>query len=164
MPKVKIGEKVVIGEEKKEERKRFTNGHKCFTSAETRALLELQTTERRAADNFEKKKYEIIRPRNPITGGVTPRTKTNLKGEILEKTGEPIFLHPPVNTKTPEEEEREAEERILQNKNPLKRSDKTEERIFSLQNRQDIMGGEIMYLRDLVEHKKKQLHQQTSRF
>lgn len=157
MPKIKIGEKVVIGETDNKELKRFTNGHKCFTSAEARALLELQARERAASEQFDKNKYSLIQNRNPITGGVTPRTKVNPKGEVIERTGVPLFTYSPPKPKTEEEEDAEAERRILENQNPLKRSDKTEARISSLQSRQDVMGGELSYLQEQIEERKRKL-------
>lgn len=157
MPKIKIGEKVVIGETQNKELKRFTNGHKAFTAAESRALLELQARERSAAERFDQTKYQIIRDRDPITGGVTPRTKVDRKGEVIQTTGIPLFTYQPPPPRTAEQEEAEAERRILENQNPLKRSDKVEERISSLQNRQDVIGGELSYLQQQIEERKKLL-------
>eukprot|EP00981_Chlorochromonas_danica_P004413 scaffold886_cov174-Ochromonas_danica.AAC.4 len=42
--------------------------------------------------------------------------------------------------------------------NPLQRTDLTVERIASLQNLQDQMGGEIEYLREVVRQKEQQMH------
>jgi chaperonin cofactor prefoldin len=163
MPKVKIGEKVVIGEQKQTEIKRFNNGHKSFTSEECRALLELQSTEKRAAESFERRKYDLIRDRNPITGDITPREHINSKGEVTLKTGDPIFKTSTIKTRSPEEIEQQEEELRLKNQNPLKRSDRVEERIHSLQNRQDMLGGEIAFLRDQITARKNHVPKKNTR-
>jgi hypothetical protein len=157
MPKVKIGEKVTIGEDKKAEQKRFTNGHKCFTAPEAKALLELQSREISASKNFHLTKYDIIRDRNPITGDATPRMVTNTKGDVIDKVGVPLFTYQPPKRKTADEEEKEIEEYLEKNQNPLKRSDYHEERILSLQNRQDVISGELSYLQQQIERKKQSL-------
>jgi hypothetical protein len=157
MPKVKIGEKVTIGEDKKAEQKRFTNGHKCFTAPEAKALLETQSRETAASKNFQRGKYDIIRERNPITGDATPRMVTNAKGDVIGKVGVPLFTYEPAKRKTTEEEEQEIEEYLEKNQNPLKRSDYNEERILSLQNRQDVISGELYYLQQQIERKKQSL-------
>ncbi len=157
MPKLRIGEKVVVGEEKAG-RRVFTNGHKTFTSAECRGLLELQARERSAVTNFEANKHTLIRNRNPITGGVTPRTKVNLKGEVIQQTGELLFLpkHYPPKTQSQIEEEEEAQRKAAE-ENPLRRSDRVDERISNLQNLQDVMGGEIEYLKMKLAEKQSSL-------
>ena len=53
--------------------KRFTNGHKTFTSSEMEAMHELLHHEVTRRDNFERNKYQWRMPRNPLTGEATPR-------------------------------------------------------------------------------------------
>ena len=53
--------------------KRFTNGHKCFTSAEAAGMNEQQARERVTVAEFEKNIDKLHRPRNPLAGEATPR-------------------------------------------------------------------------------------------
>jgi len=69
--KQKIGTKTNAGEVVVA--KRFTNGHKSFTTAEARAMNEQQGRERSTAMEFEKNLSSMYRPRNPLTGEETPR-------------------------------------------------------------------------------------------
>lgn len=139
MPKVKIGEKVIAGEKLVVEKKVFTNGHKFFTSSEAKALLETQTREKRTLERFEANKLALIKPRNPITGDVTPRVKVDARGDIIEKTGSTLFPSTYVGKSEVDHNEKR--------QNPLVRTDKTNERISSLQLMQDNVGGEIEYLK-----------------
>jgi hypothetical protein len=84
--RVKIGT-TVIADEVKQERKRFTNGHKTFNSSEAKSLFETQTRERRTKDFFEANKDSMIRPRNPLVGEITPRDKRF--GNSLIPPGDP---------------------------------------------------------------------------
>jgi len=54
--------------------KRFTNGHKCFTSAESNAMSELQRGAQAKADTFAALKFVMTMPRDPLKGDKTPRT------------------------------------------------------------------------------------------
>lgn len=156
MPKVKIGEKVVAGENKVVEKKIFTNGHKFFTSAEAKALLETQTREKRASERFETNKLTLIKPRNPITGDVTPRVKIDAKGDIVEKTGSALFPATYVGNNSTEKDEKR--------QNPLARTDRTNERISSLQLMQDTVGGEIEYLKMKIKEKQSSVLGSSSEF
>ena len=148
MPKLKIGEKVAVGEKQAIEKKVFTNGHKSFTASEANAMLETQNREKRAAGYFEQNKMAITKPRNPITGDVTPRVKVNSMGDVVEKTGSFLF---PQQTPTPCRD-------YDKSPNPLTRTDRTNERINSLQSMQDNIGGELEYIK-----MKMQLHNQKSK-
>jgi len=55
--------------------KRFTNGHKTLTSAETNALTEFLAHEQHKRANFETLKRVMTKPRNPLAGDNTPRTE-----------------------------------------------------------------------------------------
>ena len=179
MPKVKIGEKVVAGDQKTNERKIFTNGHKSWTAPEAKRLLEQQKRERVTLQNFEINKDTYIRPRNPITGDETPRVTTNIRGEVTQKTGVLLFPPkelPPVNDEIPSyptgrlgtipSGRREYWDPIDGNvsNNPLKRADFTEERIWSLQNRQDNIQGELEYMKILMRDKQNALLGSTKDF
>ena len=69
MPKkiLKIGERLTAGDDL--HMKRFTNGHKCFTASEARAITECQRSEKRTADFFEVNKHTMIRGRDPLIDG-----------------------------------------------------------------------------------------------
>ena len=87
--KQKIGTKTSAGEVK--EMKRFTNGHKTFTSLEARAMNEQQSRERITAEVFEKNLPNLTRKRNPLAGEQTPRS-----GEVYgEKKVDAFMLIPP---------------------------------------------------------------------
>ena len=60
--------------------KRFTNGHKTFTSSEVKAVIELQHNEELFRSNFEKYQKNMVRPRDPLAGDATPR---NPNGEPI---------------------------------------------------------------------------------
>lgn len=145
MPKVKIGEKVVAGEKQNVEKKVFTNGHKFFTSAEAKALLETQSREKRTLDRFEANRFSFMKPRNPITGDITPRTLVDSKGDVLERTGTMLFSGP-IHKVELENTEKQP--------NPLMRTDRTNARISSLQTMQDNIGGEIEYLKMKIREKR----------
>lgn len=60
--------------------KEWSNGHKVLSSAEAGALTQLMKQEERIRNQFEKHKYEMIRPRNPLIGEPTPRDE---RGEVV---------------------------------------------------------------------------------
>lgn len=182
MPKVKIGEKVVAGDGGNGERKVFTNGHKTFDSFAARVLTETQLRERRTLETFELNKGTFMRPRNPIVGEPTPRAKVDAKGEVLERTGELLF--PPRNREAPESisplssrptttgssRYNSRTSRSINfdvdsqpDGNPLKRTDEKAERISSLQNMQDNLGGELEYLKAKLLEKQQRLRELDSR-
>lgn len=70
--KQKIGTKTSAGEEKT--MKRFTNGHKTFTTMEARAMNEQQARERITSAVFDKNVMNLTRARNPLAGEQTPRS------------------------------------------------------------------------------------------
>lgn len=163
MPKVKIGEKVVAGAEKNQEKKVFTNGHKSFTSAECRLLIETQAREKQIVKTFDDTKYNIVRPRNPLTGEETPRVYTDkINGTVLRRTGD-LLMKAPSSKSEDDENSMFSQGSARSNNtlgssytgrsgiedkgNPLKRSDRTVERIHALQNLQDNISGEIEYLK-----------------
>jgi len=63
----------------------FSNGHKCFTSAQAAAMNEQQSRERKTAEAFEMNKDALHRPRNPMTGEMTPREGNVYKEVHVEK-------------------------------------------------------------------------------
>ena len=87
--KVKIGTKAEAGGVK--EAKTFTNGHKSFTAAEARAMVEQQTRENKTAANFEVAKATLIRPRNPLTGEETPRPGGEMGAGMRRVEGVPLI-------------------------------------------------------------------------
>lgn len=80
--KTKIGTTTNVGEVK-EEKKRFTNGHKQFTSSEAKALDELLQREKHAKTNFEINANSLIKSRNPVLGEQTPRQELNNSTKIF---------------------------------------------------------------------------------
>ena len=76
--------------------KRFTNGHKTLTSAETNALTELLSHEVAKRENFHLLKSVMVKPRDPLAGDKTPRTANgdvvlnpNAHGQVAN--GVPLF-------------------------------------------------------------------------
>jgi hypothetical protein len=63
----------------------FSNGHKCFTSAQAAAMNEQQARERKTAEVFEANQDMLYRPRNPLTGEQTPRDGTVYKEVRVDK-------------------------------------------------------------------------------
>jgi hypothetical protein len=87
--KQKIGTKTSAGDEKV--MKRFTNGHKTFTTLEARAMNEQQARERITSEVFDRTMMDLHRPRNPLAGEQTPRS-----GEMYgERKVEAFKLIPP---------------------------------------------------------------------
>eukprot|EP01031_Cornospumella_fuschlensis_P032332 gene32332-39101_t len=160
MPKLKIGETQVAGEASSAERKVYNNGHKCFTAMEAKSLEETQSREKRTLQNFEKSKSSYIRPRNPLTGDLTPRKEYNLRGDVTREIGIPLF--PPNRPEGPPAEQTTKLKALNPSKYrvggydeslyrgegipPVQRGSLATERISSLQNMQDHMSGEIQYL------------------
>jgi hypothetical protein len=60
--------------------RKWTNGHKSFTSSESRALNELLDKERTTQERFQELKTVMKKPRNPLNGEPTPR---DVRGEII---------------------------------------------------------------------------------
>ena len=60
--------------------RKWTNGHKCFTSAESRALNELLNREKSTQERFVALKEIMQKPRNPLNGEPTPRDS---RGEVV---------------------------------------------------------------------------------
>lgn len=76
--------------------KRYTNGHKTLTSAETNALTELLSHEISKREHFHLLKGVMVKPRNPLAGDKTPRTSNgnvvlnpNAHGQVAN--GFPLF-------------------------------------------------------------------------
>ncbi len=122
--------------------------------------MEQQKRERETLKNFEANRDSIIRSRNPILGDCTPRETINLKGEVLQRTGVLLFPNKPPRPVTPEIVAPPTGRGILSGRrekmdpsdasistNPLKRSDRGEERISSLQNLQDSLNGELEFMK-----------------
>lgn len=167
MPKVNIGEKQIAGEDAPA-KKVFNNGHKSFTAMEAKVLTETQTRERRASETFERTKAFILKPRDPLVGEPTPRREYNPAGDLVGETG--MLLLPPdrspgvIPTTTTKALTHFSRRRVGGNDksfkedgNPLHRPDLATERITSLQNLQDNMGGEIEYLKDEIRRKQELL-------
>lgn len=60
--------------------KKWTNGHKSFTSAQSRALNELLNREKGTQENFLQMKDIMKKPRNPLNGEATPR---DIRGNVV---------------------------------------------------------------------------------
>lgn len=168
MPKLKIGEKQLAGEEDKNARKVFTNGHKSFTAMEAQVLTETQGREQRTVIAFEREKHSIMKPRNPLTGEATPRRTVDMSGDVVQQTGMLLLPQnrttPQPATKTMKALQATSLRRVGGNDrsypeegNPLRRPDQAMERISSLQNLQDNMGGEIEYLRERAREQERLL-------
>jgi len=63
--------------------RKWSNGHKCFNSAESRAHVELLIHEKSAQDNFYSLKDtgKMRKPRNPLNGDPTPR---DVRGTLVQ--------------------------------------------------------------------------------
>lgn len=76
--------------------RQYNNGHKFFNASEAKALTELLHTETSCRENFSTMRSKMVKPRNPLTGGVTPR---DIRGEVVINpnahgrvvNGEPLF-------------------------------------------------------------------------
>lgn len=130
-------------------------------------MEETQSRERRTLENFEKSKSTYIRPRNPLTGDLTPRKEYDLQGTLTRDIGVPLFPpnRPPASA-TLQTTKLKAlnpskyrvggyEEGLYEGDGipPVQRGSLPTERISSLQNMQDHMTGEIEYL----THKQQEL-------
>jgi hypothetical protein len=92
--------------------KRFTNGHKCFTSSQVKAVNELQHHEEKFRATFQRTKNEFMRPRDPMVGDETPRdthgqpimNSSQLKTHIVKNNVELLFPknRPPARVVPPE--------------------------------------------------------------
>lgn len=79
--------------------KRFTNGHKCFTSSQVKAVNELQAHEENYRATFARDKQIFMRARDPMVGDETPRDAHNqpimnsgkLKSSIVCNQAELLF-------------------------------------------------------------------------
>lgn len=60
--------------------RKWTNGHKCFTSAESRAMNELLNREKSTQERFVSLKEVMKKPRNPLNGEPTPR---DIRGDVV---------------------------------------------------------------------------------
>ena len=135
-PKLKIGAVLTAGENNNKEQKRFTNGHKTFTSTEAKAMLETQSRENKTKANFERNMLNLTRSRNPLVGEATPREEDGISApRLFPKYTATTSVEPQIEP------------------NPLKRGDRTLERISSYQTMQDNMGGELEYLRSKIANK-----------
>ena len=177
MPKTKIGEKVTAGESNTQEKKIFTNGHKVFTSMEAKQLNETLSRERETLKNFEKRKANLIAPRNPITGEETPRMvyddfgNGTMSGTLLfpprsaragtgagtgSRGGSGLAgsaEDPPLTGSSTARRDAQLLATRLGAPNPLKREDAVQERIESLKGRQETIEEELARLRREIEQK-----------
>lgn len=152
MPKVKIGDKLVAGENPNNEMRRFNNGHKTFTAMETKTMHETHSREIRAVKIFNTNRTALIKPRNPVLGEETPRTTFNLKGET-RTTGELLFSPDRFRKKDSPITSREDPYK----QNPLKRQAKEDVFINSIEGLQDNINGELNYLKIKMEATEREL-------
>ena len=76
--------------------KRFTNGHKSFTSAQVKAVNELQAHEEKFREDFMRDREVFMRARDPMVGDETPRdahgqpimNSSQLKSHIVSNNAE----------------------------------------------------------------------------
>ena len=79
--------------------KRFTNGHKCFTSSQVKAVHELQNHEEKFRKDFQRDREVFMRARDPMVGDETPRdshgqpimNSSQLKAHIVNNNAEMLF-------------------------------------------------------------------------
>lgn len=79
--------------------KRFTNGHKCFTSSQVKAVNELQAHEDNYRETFRREKDIFMRARDPMVGDETPRdahgqpimNASKLKANVVANNAELLF-------------------------------------------------------------------------
>ncbi len=162
--KQKIGTKTSAGDVT--EMKRFTNGHKCFTTLEARAMNEQQKRERETQHLFANTYKEMYRPRDPMAGERTPRDGSRYKETyvapyplIPENRGsirspkEPKAVTLKVGKQEGDEygvnrasSEMEGEMSHEETKRTLK--------INSLRRLQDTVSGELMFLQQKIADRK----------
>ena len=147
-PKLKIGQKATIGENR--ERKRFTNGHKVFTAAEAKALTETQEREKITAEVFSKNKFNMYRERNPLTGEETPRLPQSPGIPILNTHGnDEIYI--------PSKKELTGKCNFLDSQELRDEEKRANNRVNSLRKKQDDMNGELIYLKEKIMEKEKKV-------
>lgn len=139
--KLRIGEKLTAGEDNGPKQKRFTNGHKTFTSMEALAIRQTQIRENKTAEKFNANIMALTRDPNPLQGEL--RRAPAFPTEFYEKEPPP----PEVIT---------ADTKVLPD-NPLRRSDKNVESVQCLQTLQDNVNGELNYMKDLIKSKESEL-------
>jgi len=162
--KQKIGTKTNAGDT--EDVKRFTNGHKCFTSAEAKAMNEQQHRERVTELMFEQKKDNLVRPRNPMTGEQTPRTGANYNEVRVDpypliQKNRPTAKYPnPQKAVTlkpgmlePKEGPRLEEDVVAHE------THKQMHRIDSIRTLQDNVEGELLFLRKKMQDRRQKVNQ-----
>jgi hypothetical protein len=160
--KQKIGTKTDADEVKVV--KRFTNGHKTFTSLEARRMTEQQTRERITAEVFDKNILSLTRPRNPLSGEETPREGNVYKErKVLPFPLIPKNRPPAGEVREPkavtlkvgqfEEQAKPSPEEILLADEP-----KHMARIDSLQKIRDNVKAELLYYQSKVEERKQKIN------
>jgi hypothetical protein len=161
--KQKIGTKTNLDDV--HEMKRFTNGHKCFTSAEAGRMVEQQSREAKTAIVFEKNRDTLTRPRNPMTGEETPRSGAEYKQRFvaeypLIQENRPPAKYPSspkgVTLKPGVMEPKEGP--ITEDDVNAHEEEKLNYRIDSLRNLQDNVGGELLFLQKKMQDRKRQVN------
>lgn len=149
--RLKIGEKTTAGDKVVE--KRFTNGHKTFNASEAKAFHETLRAEKFSATIFDSKKHEMIRPRNPLTGELTPRDEgTETKSE---RRGNPLI---PLNqTETKFRQQVQVTSKIGVPIDLLEMSEGPKFRISSLRCLQDNITGELDFLKSKINAKEEKV-------
>ena len=145
--------------------KRFTNGHKCFTSAEAAAMNEQQKRERKTELAFEAAKDNLFRPRNPMTGEQTPRKGEQYKEvrvdpyPLIQKNRPPAkFSSPPkaVTLKPGMPEPKEGPQ--LEEDIAAHEQHKQMHRIESIRTLQDNVEGELLFLRKKMQDRRQKVN------
>jgi hypothetical protein len=162
--KQKIGTKTNADAE--EEVKRFTNGHKCFTSAEARAMNEQQHRERKTEIQFELNKGNLMRPRNPMTGEMTPRTGAVYKEirvdpyPLIQKNRPPAKYPSPPKAVTLKPGQPEPKDGPLTEMELFAREEEKQMcKVDSLRNLQDNVDGELLFLQKKLQDRRKKVNQ-----
>lgn len=148
MPEEKIGSKKVRGETAVVTVKTFNNGHKSFTAMEALALTQTVNAEVKKSHYFEENKHKMVRPRNPLTGEITPR----------DGNGEPLIRE--FAGEFPRKKEFEVTAKIGSYGNetrPQSSMDREMTRLRSIQFIHDNIVGELDYLKSKIAKRENQV-------
>lgn len=131
--------------------KRFTNGHKCFTSMQSQFMVEIMAKDEGQRLYFEDNKYVLKKPRDPVQCELTARdeapflVKYELPAEEEERGG-------PANTK--KLVSGIVEGSAMQGTKQMLKVMSEVARCESLKERKQRIQDELQMVNDVLQHKK----------
>jgi hypothetical protein len=134
--------------------KRFTNGHKCFTSMQSKFMVEIMAKDEQKRLFFEDNKYVLKADRDPVNCELTARDNApylvKFDSSVAANTGK----NAPHEETTFSQIETIVDQSRLKGSTQMLKVKAEVERCMSLRARRDLLSAEGRMCDQVLEHKK----------